>query len=341
VEVNVDSTNRNYRQLLWTGSDNSHWKNLDQPDGIQTFAERSIETLDRPLSGTASFDEHGIVGKLDSGGLKEVGNLLVAGFGADRMSLKLESDGSFHGTPLDVLPNGIYSNSRLVTDQQHRRAEIYGSVFNSSGRDHAFPYAASLMFWAQSTREVLRVGDSNARRERSLLIVHPLRMMNPDIGAKITIPSAFTTFRTTPNSEGLGFSGVYDNARRQWAKTEAASLSFLECQVPVVCLPFEVETAQLDLTIRAGSRTLSVSAGSFESQTLISTVDSPLGKQTIIIPPDLIRESLRNGKFYLTLSVSDLGDSEHDEEASATQDDYWEISQLQFTLTGKRTAGSL
>ena len=340
LEVESDSTNRSYRQLVWSGFGSSRWKNLDQPDGIQTFAERSIEPLDRPLSATASFDENGVVGKLDSGGLKETGDVLIAGVGSERMSVILESDGSFHGTPQDVLGNGNYINSRLVTDQQHRRAEIYASVFDTTGRDRAFPETVSLMFWTQSNHESLSIGDATARRERSLLCVHPLRMISPDVGAKFTIPAAFIAVRTTTNADGQGFSGVYDNAKRQWLKTETASDSFLECRIPEVCLPFEAETAEINLTIRAGSRTLSLSAGSYDSQTLISTVISPLGKQTITIPPDMIRESLRNGKFYLTLSVSDLENSEDDHEVSATQDDYWEISQLQFTLTGKRTAES-
>ncbi len=338
LELDSDSTNRSYRQLVWSGADSSRWKNLDQPDGIQTFAERSIESLDRPVSVTASFDENGVVGNLDSGGLKETGDLIIAGFGSDRMSVTLESDGSFHGTPQDVLANGNYINSRLVTDQQHRRAEIYASVFDTTGRDRAFPETASLMFWTQSNHASLNIGDATARRERSLLCVHPLRMTSPDVGAMFTIPSAFISFRTTTDADGNGFSGVYDNAKRKWSKTEAASSSFLQCQIPEVCLPFEAETAEINLTIRAGSRTLSLSAGGYDSQAMISTVISPLGKLTMTIPPDLIRESLRNGKFYLKVSVSDLENSEQDYEASATQDDYWEISQLQCTLTGKRTA---
>ncbi len=340
LEVDSDSTNRSYRQLVWSASDTSRWKNLDQPDGIQTFAERSIEPLDRAISVTASFDENGIVGRLVGGGLKETGDVLVAGFGSERMSVTLEADGSFHGTPQEVLASGNYINSKLVTDQQHRRAEIYSSVFDLTGRDRAFPETASLMFWTQSNHESLSIGDANARRERSLLCVHPLRMTSPDIGVKFTIPSPFIALRTTSNADGHGFSGVYDNARRQWSKVETASSSFLQCQIPKVCLPFEADKAEIDLTIRAGSRTLSLSVGGYDSQTLISTIVSPLGKQTITIPPDLIRESLRSGKFYLTVSVSDLENSEQDDDASATQDDYWEISQLQFTLTGKRTAES-
>ncbi len=340
LEIGNDSTNRSYRQLVWNGSGSSRWKNLDQPDGIQTLSERSTEPLDRPVSVTASFDENGVVGKLDSGGLKDAGDVIVAGFGSERMSVTLESDGSFHGTPEDVLSKGNYLNSRLVTDQQHRRAEIYGSILEPAERERAFPETASLMFWAESNHVSLNIGDANARRQRSLLCVHPLRILSPDVGAKFTIPSAFISYRTTSNAEGGGFSGVYDNSKREWTKKEEASTSFLLCQIPDACLPFDTETAKLDLTIRAGSRTLSLSAGGFDAQTLISTLVSPLGKQTITIPPDLIRESLRDGKFYLTLSVSDLENSEQDEEASETQDDYWEISQLQFTLTGKRTTES-
>lgn len=340
LELESDATNRSYRQLVWSGSDSSRWKNLDQPDGIQTFVERSVEPLERHVAVTVSFDQNGVVGKLDAAGLEETGDLIIAGVGPERMSVTLESDGSFHGTPQEVLANGNFINSKLVTDQQRRRAEIYASVFDSTGRDRAFPQVASLMFWTQSNHESFHIGDTDARRERSLLCVHPFRMTSPDVGAKFTIPAAFVTFRTTTRADGFGFSGVYDNARRKWSRTETASSSFLECQIPSVCLPFEAETAQLDLTIRAGSRTLSLSAGGYDSQTLISTIISPLGQHTISIPPELIRESLQTGKFYLNVAVSELEDAEQDLEASETQDDYWEISQFQLTLTGKRTAES-
>ena len=65
---------------------------------------------------------------------------------------------------------------------------------------------------------------------------------------------------------------------------------------------------------------------------------SPLGAQSISIPADLIRESCRDGKVYVSLNVSDLDELRQDGNASKTQDDYWEISRLGLTLTGHRTA---
>ena len=306
VEVDIDPTNRNYRQLVWTGVDTCHWEGLQQPDGIRTFHARSLETLQGPLSVTATFDENGVVGKLDSGGLTETGDLIFAGMSPDRMSLKLDSAGQFRGTPADVLAFGNFSGGQFVSDQQRRRAEIYASVLDITGRDLAFPQAPSLMFWAQSNRQMLDIGDSDVRRERSLLVVHPLRMERPKVGTQITIPSPFISLRTMQDSEGNGFSSVFENGKRQWLKSESSSRSFMEFQIPSVCLPFEVDTAILELFIRAGSRTVTVSVGSFESQTVVSQLDSPLGAQSIKVPADLIRESCRDGKLYVALNVSDL-----------------------------------
>ncbi|MBC7967351.1 MAG: hypothetical protein H7Z17_15655, partial [Fuerstia sp.] len=311
------------------------------PDGILTFSERSLESLQRPLSVTATFDEDGVTGTLESGGLTEPGELIVAGMSPDRMSLTLDSAGHFRGTPQNVLAVGNFSDRTWVSQQQHGRAEIYGSVFDNTGHDQAFPAVASLLFWAQSNREMLDIGGSDVRRERSLLIVHPLRMERPEIGRRITIPSPFISLRTVPDSKGHGFSSIYDNGKRQWSKTEASSRSFMQFQIPAVCLPFEVDTAELELFIRAGSRTVTVSAGSFESQATVSKMDSPLGAQSISIPADLIRESCREGKLYVALNVSDLDEVQKvndDEDLSQTQNDYWEISRLGLTLTGRRTA---
>lgn len=339
MEVDIDPTNRNYRRLVWTGVDSCHWEGLKQPDGIRTFSERSLETLQRPLSVTATFDENGVVGKLESGGLSETGDLIIAGISPDRMSLTLDSAGQFRGTPQDVLAVGDFSGRTWVSEQQGRRAAVYASVFENAGTVEAFPQVPSLLFWAQSNRQMLNIGDSDVRRERSLLVVHPLRMEQPKIDTRITIPSPFIALRTTLDSEGTGFSSIFDNGRRQWSKTEGSSQSFMQFQIPAVCLPFEVDTAELELFIRAGSRTVTVSAGSFESQTMVSTLFSPLGVQSISVPADLIRESCREGKLYVSLKVSDLDQSGQDnnEDVSATQNDYWEILRLGLTLTGRRT----
>ena len=340
IEVDPDPTNRNYRRLVWTGIDSCHWEGLEPPDGIRTFSERSLETLQHPLSVTATFDEKGVVGSLESGGLSETGDLMIAGMSPDRMSLVLDSAGQFRGTPQDVLAVGNFSGGTLVSDQQRRRAEVYASVFENTAGVQGFPQVASLLFWAQSNRQMLNIGDSDVRRERSLLVVHPLRMEQPKIGSRITIPSPFIALRTTQDSEGAGFSSIFDNGRRQWSKTEASSRSFMQFQIPAVCLPFEVESAELELFIRAGSRTVTVSAGSFESQAVVKSLDSPLGTQSISVPVDLIRESLREGRLYIALDVSELDESQPaaDENVSETQNDYWEISRLGLTLTGSRMA---
>ena len=338
VEVDPDPTNRNYRRLVWTGVETCHWEGLNRPDGIQTFSARSLETLQHPISVTATFDENGVVGKLESGGLTETGDLIVAGVSADRMSLRLDSTGQFHGTPQDVLAAGDFSGREFVSDQQRRRAEIYASVFDNSGRTEAFPQISSLLFWAQSNRQMLDIGGSDVRRERSLLVVHPLRLERPKISTRITIPSPFISLRTTQDAEGLGFSSIFDNEKRQWLKTESSSRTFMQFQIPAVCLPFEVETAELELFIRAGSRTVTVSAGSFASQEVVSSLVSPLGAQSISVPVALIRESCREGNLYVLLKVSDLDEVQQDEDISQTQNDYWEISRLGLTLTGRRMA---
>ncbi|MCA9008587.1 MAG: hypothetical protein KDB01_02515 [Planctomycetaceae bacterium] len=338
AEENVDQTNRNYRRLVWTGIDACHWEGLDSPDGIETFSVRSLETLERPLSATATFDEFGVVGKLESGGLTKIADLIMAGLSPDRMRLRLESGTEFRGRPQDVLAVGDFSGSTLVSDQQRRRAEVYAAVFGSTERNDEFPDAPCLLFWAQANRQMLDRGDSNTRQERSLLVAQPLRMERPLLESRITIPSPLLPLRTMPDADGTGLSAVFNNGRRQWFSAEPGSRSFMEFQIPSVCLPFEVDTAELALFIRAGSRTVSVFAGSFETQTEVCRLESPLGAHSILIPVDLVRESCRGGALYVSLTVSDLEKSLRPVNASETQNDYWEISRMGLTLKGKRTA---
>ena len=338
VEVDIDPTNRDYRSLVWTGAETSHWDGLAQPNGIRTFRERSIETLERPLFVTATFDEKGVVGNLDAGGLTDVGDLIIAGGSPDRMSLQLDSTGQFRGTADDVLATGNFSGSALVTDQQRRRAEIYASVFDMTGRDDAFPDRPSLLFWAQSSRQMLKVGESDMRQERSLLVCHPLQVEPPAIGQKFTVPSPFLVLRTMADADGKGFSPIFDNAKRRWLSTENGAHSFMQFEMPSVCLPFEVSSAELALVIRAGSRSVRVSAGSLESQSVVSELGSPLGRKQIVIPVELIRESCRSGKLYVSIIVSDLEESLQTDGSTEEQNDDWEIFHLGLTLTGERSA---
>lgn len=338
VEEETDPTNRNYRRLVWTESETCHWEGLEQPNGIQTFSVRSLEYLDRPLSANVTFDANGVVGKLGGGGLQAAGNLIIAGMNPDRMSLRLDAGGiQFSGTPEDVLAVGDFSGTSLVSDEQRRRAEVYASIFDMEERSEPFPNAPSLLFWAEADRQAVNLSDPNIRHRRSLLVVQPLRMEQPPVETRITIPSPFIRLRTLPDANGAGVSGVFNNAKRRWLSAEAGSRSFMEFQIPDVCLPFEVDTADIELFLRAGSRTVTVSAGSFETQEVVRLLESPLGAHSIQIPADLIRDSCRHGKLYLSLTVSDLQKSLQPANASQTQNDYWEISRMGLTLTGKRT----
>lgn len=340
VEVDVDPTNRDYRTLVWTGAQASHWEGLSQPGGIQTLRQRSIESLDNPLFITVTFDEKGVVGHVDAGGLTDPGDLVIAGGSPNRMSLQLDSNGDFRGTPDDVLTTGNFGGSSLVSDRQRRRAEIYASVFDMTGRNVAFPDSLSLLFWAQSNRQMLDIGSPGIRRERSLLVAQPILIEQPAVGKPFKIPSPFIDMRTLPDAQGQGFSAIFDNGKRRWSMTENSAHSFLQFQIPSVCLPFEVSAAELTLDIRAGSRTLKVSAGGFESQSVVNEQKSPLGRKRIPIPVELIRETCRSGKVYVSIVVSDLDEALGTAETTADQNDYWEISHLGLTLAGERTSAS-
>ena len=161
-------------------------------------------------------------------------------------------------------------------------------------------------------------------------------MEQPPVEIPITIPSPFIPLRTVADANGAGVSRVFNNGKRQWFRAEAGSRSFMEFQIPQVCLPFEVDTVEIELFLRAGSRTVTVSAGSFETQTVVRKLESPLGAHSIRIPADLIRESCRRGTLYVSLTVADLEKSLQPVNASQTQNDYWKISRMGLTLNGKR-----
>ena len=338
LENRADATNRDYRRQVWTGAMTSHWENLNQPSGLRTFPVRSLQKLSSGIRAVATFDEDGLHGSLLSKDFKMPTDLILAGASSDSMTLTINSDGIFRGAADDVLAAGQYFSGITVTQQQLQRSAILDSVFSLKNRLEAFPAVASILFWETPASSSLQIGGPDVRHMHSVLVVQPLQLQPPEAGRLITIPSPLIPFRAIGDSDG-GFSGVYNNSKREWSQLEEAGMTLLQFELPNVCVPFDPESVQLSILIRAGSRTVKFASGEQTGLSPAGELVSPLGAHQVIIPAAMVKASCRAGHVFLRISVGDLDESlKADAMSTGEQDDSWRIERVRLTLTGRRIA---
>lgn len=338
LENRADSMNRDYRRQVWDGPESSRWQNLNQPAGLRTFTTYSRTEHPTGLRAVVSFDESGLTGIFQGGGFQQPADLLLASSSPDRLSLRLAADGTLSAGPDDVLAPGRYTAGTLMSDAQRRRSLLLDAVFSNKDRVERFPEVPSLLFWATEAQSPLVPEDSGVRGERETLVVLPVQFSAPPAGQRITIPAPLLPYQMAVTAEG-GRSSMFDNARRQWSRQESPGAALLQFDLPVVCLPFEPQSAEVELLIRAGSRQVTLSAGDPAALQSVASLSSPLGTQTFEIPADVIRSSSRVGKIYLQLQVGELDKSLNSENSSGEQDDSWAVERLLLTLRGQRVAG--
>ena len=337
MDVLQDSTISDYRRLIWRSASEVSWVNLKQPAGLRTYKTRAIVRRQQSLRAIATFDEKGLRGQLQANGqIPSVA--LLAGVNRENLAVSLDESGEFRCEASDSLARGQFFRTSLLSDDQLFQSKLMRQVFVLPAKDRteAFPSVPSLVYWDTSESKQLQFEDSTVRRQRSVLTVQPLELTPPDVGVPITIPPQLLSYRSAATVTG-GFSSIFNNLKREWIPFESAAETLLEFQIPPVCLPFDVESAELELLIRAGSREVKVFSGPYENLQQVSLLQSPLGTQSITLPIDLIKSECRNGKVFVQFNISDLGDSMKASELSGEQDDSWQIERVLLSLKGRRS----
>jgi hypothetical protein len=224
-----------------------------------------------------------------------------------------------------------------LSDDQRYRAALLNSVFGNLTRaeNSVFPAELSVVFWDESESEVLHLQGDDVRRQRKVLVVHPLEIQPPEAGKSFLIPPQLLSYRSVINSEG-GTASCYANLKRQWLPQESASKALLEFQIPKACLPFAADSGELQLLIRAGSRFVTIRSGDRDNLQSIAELTSPLGMQKISIPGDLIQATGREGRVFLQIEVSELDSEMQSQDMTGEQDDSWRIERVLLSLKGQR-----
>ena len=332
-----DNTNSDYRRMTWHGPGDVSWGKFLQPAGLRTYPLTSARRLGKPLRVRATLDESGLTGTLRAQEGMTPGDPILAGMNRENLALDLDDSGTLRGTPDNALLSGQYFRSSLLSDDERYRTVLLNSVFNSTQgiQDAAFPSEPSVLFWDKSDSEVLHFEGDDIRRQRAVLVVHPLELYPPEAGKPFLIPPQLLTYRSVVNDEG-GVGSSYVNLRRVWQPQESASKTMLEFHIPEACRPLVPESGELKLLIRAGSRFVKILSGDRSNMQTIAELTSPLGMQSISIPGELIQSTCLQGQLFLQIQVSNIDSEMKSDDMTGEQDDSWQIERVLLTLKGQR-----
>ena|GEM_PF-408999 len=334
TELRGDSTNRDYRRLLWTSPQENAWSNLEVNTGLRTFPVRAEVDLQGTLSAEATFNENGLIGRLQVGDMSMPEELLLATMHADRMALSIQPDGTFSGSNPNLLASEQFSTSSIVSEQQTIRSRTLAELFQATDRYEPFPQEPVAMFWTSPEHPCFQLATSDTRQVGEMLMIQPIRLIPPELETPVTIPGPLLSFRAVVTSDG-SYSTVFDNSHRRWMPSESAVNTRLQFRIPQVCQPFDPESGTLRILIRAASRAVEVLAGPEDGLQSVARFDSPLGTKEVAISGDLIRETARGGTVIVQINVSGL-DASMTESMTGEQDDSWQIEQLSLSLKGQR-----
>ena len=337
LDALMDTTNSDYRRMTWEGPGNVSWGKFLQPAGLRTYAVNSTRRISKPWRVRATLDESGLTGVLPTQDGMNPGDPILAGMNRENMALDADDAGQFRGSPDQALLSGQYFRSTLLSDDERYRTALLNSVFHPTqdDQDFIFPSEPSVLFWDKSDSEVLHFDGEDVRRQRAVLVVHPLELYPPEAGKPFLIPPQLLMYKSVVNDDG-GIGSSYVNLRRRWQPQESASKSVLEFQVPQACRPFAPESGELKLLIRAGSRFVSILSGERTNMQTIAELKSPLGMQTISIPGELIRSTCLQGNLFVQIHVSDIDSEMKADDMTGEQDDSWQIERVLLTLKGQR-----
>ena len=332
-----DTTNSDYRRMTWEGPGNISWGKFLQPAGLRTYAVTSTRRIDKPWRVRATLNESGLTGMLPAQDGVIPGDPILAGMNRENLALDVDDAGQFLGSPDQELLSGQYFRSTLLSDDERYRSALLNSVFDPATEDQEgmFPSEPSVLFWDKSESELLHFSGDDVRRQRAVLVVHPLELYPPEVGKPFLIPPQLLTYKSVVNDDG-GIGSSYVNLRRRWQPQESASKSMLQFQIPEACRPFVPDSGELKLLIRAGSRIVKITSGDRTNMQTITELKSPLGMQTISIPGELIEGTCLQGKLFLQIHVSDIDSEMKADDMSGEQDDSWQIERVLLTLKGKR-----
>ncbi len=217
----------------------------------------------------------------------------------------------------------------LISTEQLRRMEVYEQFFAPVERGR--PLRRVVHGWIPLPAAGPTWSRDLARRGFGLVAV-PIRLHRPRAGQPIYVPHGLIQLRTATSASGQ--TSTFNQETGRWARELTMSAhAALQFELPEEILPFDAESVELELDIRAPHRKVRLSCTLPDgSEHELASLASPSIPWKATITDPRVREMLRNGRLPIRLDISQRTDVEQPGQASNVVT--WEVRHLLMSLRG-------
>ncbi|MEO8493989.1 MAG: hypothetical protein ABI614_02890 [Planctomycetota bacterium] len=338
------------KRAVWDDEGQGRWEQVPVASGSVRFARANeSRLLERPLRARAVFGPHGLEGTMLGGGqIGTPSDAIIAAPPAPHSNATINTQGTFHAGPNDLLSENEFLGGTMLSDEQQRRQTIYRQIL-APRQGNTYPQRPTLFVWGDSHSFGLKVPDLFQQSGATLFAV-PL-----DIGRTLPkqpflIPPTF--IRTTNAAAKYGASAVYNPRTGRWlADASLPTRSFFQFLLPREVVPCKVRSVEITLKIHAPSRTVELTGLKADQQVVVESRVSPSGVLTFTIDdPELLELDEAGGlRFGVTVSPTEAqaaaaaasgqpqppGLDDPHKENTSFQHSTWQIDYLRLQATGE------
>ncbi len=322
------------RRMVWTDLDTWHWENLSLPPGVRVAPFQMTTGRVEKVDARGRFGPNGFSGTLAPGPFREIADALIATSAQESLAVRLGSDGTFEARPQDVLAQGQFLDSGLLSDEQRRRQSIYQQLIPGSEKAK-YPDQPTLLAWSEPLETGFAFPDQTKQIGSALLAI-PLTIERTPPQTQVVIPCSFLPYEAVFGPDNTTSFLTYDHLSREWLETKGSVRMWLRFDVPRQVLPIKLDRATLTVHINGGplSRLQAVTHDSDRTIPLAQH-DDPVGTITLALDEVEVFQPDADGGLLLGIFVDAVAQSPEQAAEFDGGRNKWKIDYLRLEVSGK------
>ena len=322
-QVERTEANNEFRRMIW--NDDQVWdlENVLLPAGQTYTSQPTVESIERPVRVSATFDDEGLIGTLDIPGVTRPSDgviVLERGFA----SVAFDEGKGFRVNAVERLADGQFIASDVLSDKQRRRQNFLRELFLENGD---WEVASPILFFWDDVRPVSVEIPGVENHVGAAFYSVPLPLLTPSPGTAVKIPQSLLSIRSGSDAAGKLASSVYSWRSGEWIDSKSYSTVYLRFRVPDSLVPLKLERVNLSIEIQAEDRSVEFATVVDGQLNALQKVDSPREKFNFDIVDAKALELNSKNEWVFAIKIDRLVDQ--------TDVAAWRVKDVKIEMSGK------
>lgn len=216
----------------------------------------------------------------------------------------------------------------LITSEQERRLSVYQQYF---ARKDRVQFVDHVLYGWTTTWPSTPIWSRDLQSGGSALVALPVQLLRPEAGKKIVVPRGLISIQADPRLTGQTL--AFDGTTGMWVQNlTSPAVAELQFVLPPELVPFEAESMEIRLDMKAPQRNVSFSIVTDEGEVLIKELNEPSIPWSGTVTDARVLKDARDGILNFKLSVSERTDLQPGQ--SSTTVVQWQVEKLEASFSG-------